>query len=58
MYVCAYNMTMDCDWDRGKAQTNLRKHGLEFADTVAVLEDDAALTLGETSTKVTYEKGT
>jgi hypothetical protein len=28
-------------WDEAKRQSNLRKHGLDFADAPAVLEDDA-----------------
>jgi hypothetical protein len=27
------------EWDNGKAAANLRKHGVDFADAVAVLED-------------------
>lgn len=36
---------MDYEWDSAKARTNLQKHGIDFADAVAVLEDEAALTL-------------
>ncbi len=39
---------MDYQWDRDKAKTNLEKHGVDFADAVAVFEDDAALTLPDT----------
>jgi uncharacterized DUF497 family protein len=45
VYVCAYNATVDFEWDISKAETNLDKHGIDFADAVAVLEDDEALTL-------------
>ncbi len=31
------------EWDETKAQVNLRKHGIRFADAVAAFEDDAAL---------------
>jgi uncharacterized protein len=34
-----------CEWDTRKAASNLRKHGVQFADAVAVLEDDCAITL-------------
>ena len=34
---------MDYEWDRKKAAINLRKHGIDFADAVGVLEDDYAL---------------
>jgi uncharacterized DUF497 family protein len=27
------------EWDNGKAAENLRKHGVDFADAVAALED-------------------
>lgn len=39
---------MDYQWDREKAIANLEKHGVDFADAVAVFEDDAALTLSDT----------
>jgi uncharacterized protein len=32
-------------WDRDKAETNLRKHGVDFADAVFVLSDDLAITV-------------
>jgi len=31
-------------WDSGKARTNARKHGVDFADAVGVLEDPLGLT--------------
>ena len=34
-------------WDRHKARVNLDKHGIDFAEAVAVLEDDTALTLDD-----------
>jgi uncharacterized DUF497 family protein len=33
------------EWDPAKARQNLRKHGVDFADAVPVLEDEAALTI-------------
>ena len=40
-----YNCTqMSFEWDPGKARLNSRKHGIHFADAVAVLEDERALT--------------
>jgi uncharacterized DUF497 family protein len=36
------------EWDPGKAKLNLRKHGIRFADAVAVLEDEFALTVRDT----------
>jgi uncharacterized DUF497 family protein len=38
---------MDFEWDVHKAQQNTRKHGIQFADAVHVLEDDSALTTTE-----------
>jgi uncharacterized DUF497 family protein len=38
---------MDFEWDVQKAQLNARKHGIQFADAVHVLEDDRALTITE-----------
>ena len=36
---------MDVEWDTRKAQANERKHGVDFADAVAVLSDELALTI-------------
>lgn len=41
---------MAYEWDATKARRNLRKHGVDFADAVAVLEDEFALTLKDSST--------
>lgn len=35
---------MNYEWDTAKAEQNLRKHGVDFADSVTVLEDEQALT--------------
>ena len=35
---------MSYEWDQSKGRTNLAKHGVDFADAVAVFEDDLALT--------------
>ncbi len=47
------------EWDNGKADDNLRKHGVGFADAIAALEDtnrledvDARLEYGEERTQV------
>jgi len=32
-------------WDQNKARTNLRKHGVDFADAAVALEDENALTI-------------
>jgi len=36
---------MDIDWDPDKAESNLRKHGVDFADAVTVMGDERALTI-------------
>jgi len=35
---------MAYQWDNNKAATNLRKHGIDFADAVSVFSDDLAIT--------------
>jgi hypothetical protein len=35
------------EWDPKKAASNLRKHGVDFADAVTALEDELALTLDD-----------
>jgi hypothetical protein len=35
------------EWDPRKAASNVRKHGIHFADAVSVLEDHHAITLRE-----------
>ncbi len=36
---------MEFEWDPKKAEQNLRKHGVEFANAVIVLDDNRAITL-------------
>lgn len=38
-------MLLGCEWDARKAQANLRKHGVRFADAAVALEDEMALTI-------------
>ena len=45
MYGCAYNSTMNYQWDRNKANSNLQKHDIDFADAATVFSDDFALTI-------------
>lgn len=47
MYDCAYNRRMAYQWDTYKAATNLRKHGIDFADSVSVFSDDLAITISD-----------
>jgi uncharacterized protein len=37
------------EWDPEKAASNIRKHGIRFADAVPVFEDDEAVTLRDDS---------
>ena len=48
VYECTYNgLFAGFEWDVQKARANLRKHGVDFADAVAVFEDDLALTMAD-----------
>jgi len=40
-----YNTNMDYQWDAHKAKSNLKKHGIDFADAVTVFTDDYAVTI-------------
>jgi uncharacterized DUF497 family protein len=44
LYDCAYTDLVEIEWDARKAASNLRKHGIDFADAALVFEDDLALT--------------
>ena len=36
---------MKFEWDPDKAASNLKKHGVDFADAVGVFEDEMAITI-------------
>lgn len=38
---------MSYEWDPKKSVSNLRKHGIDFADAVIALEDELALTVDD-----------
>lgn len=40
----------DYQWDSNKERINRRKHGIAFADAIAVLADDNALTIEDHDT--------
>jgi uncharacterized protein len=42
--ICPYTKLVQYEWDPAKALSNLKKHGVSFADAVAVFEDEFALT--------------
>jgi uncharacterized DUF497 family protein len=39
---------MDYEWDARKAQKNLEKHGVDFADAVSVFDDLNTITIEDT----------
>jgi uncharacterized DUF497 family protein len=44
---CAYNCSVDFQWDSDKAKVNWKKHAVDFADAVGVFEDHLALTIDD-----------
>lgn len=40
---------MDFEWDEAKATSNLKKHGVDFADAVGVFDDPLALSMPDDS---------
>ncbi len=36
---------MEFEWDEEKGRTNLRKHGVDFADATAVLSDERGISM-------------
>jgi len=38
---------MAYQWNLDKASSNLRKHGIDFADAVAIFSDDLAITISD-----------
>ncbi len=48
VYIRTYIMT-DFEWDPKKANTNVRKHGVDFADAVGVFLDQLAITISDTN---------
>ena len=43
---------MGYQWDSAKAEANIRKHGIDFADAAIALEDERALTVEDTSSRL------
>jgi uncharacterized DUF497 family protein len=39
--------TIPFEWDPNKAATNLKKHGIDFADAVSVFNDNHAITIDD-----------
>jgi uncharacterized protein len=46
-YRCAYTTNVVYAWDEEKNRSNLRKHGIDFADAVLALEDGNAMTIDD-----------
>jgi uncharacterized protein len=44
------------EWDPNKARSNLRKHGIDFADAVAAFEDERAITIRDELTAVNEQR--
>ena len=44
------------EWDPEKARANLRKHGVDLADAVAVFEDERGLTMRDVLTAVDEQR--
>jgi uncharacterized protein len=44
------------EWDEAKARTNLRKHGVDFADVTPVFEDARAVTVKDVITAVDEQR--
>jgi uncharacterized protein len=42
---CTYTSIVRFEWDEAKRRSNLRKHGVELADAVAVFDDPAGITM-------------
>ncbi len=50
VYVRTYTKgRVDYEWDLRKAEANLRKHKVDFADAVSVFSDELALTIPDES---------
>lgn len=45
MHSRAYTRRVEFEWDARKAASNLRKHGVDFADAATVLHDELAITI-------------
>ena len=42
---------MSYEWDPNKAKSNFKKHGVKFADSVGVFEDENAITIEDDQEK-------
>jgi uncharacterized DUF497 family protein len=44
VYMRAYTLLVEYEWDPVKAEANLAKHGVDFADAITTLSDPFAAT--------------
>lgn len=44
------------EWDAAKANANVRKHGIDFADVTSVFQDDRAITIQDVITLVDEQR--
>lgn len=51
MYDCTYTWHVRFEWDCHKAASNLKKHGVDFADAATVLYDELAMSIRDDSTE-------
>ena len=49
MHICAYNKDVDFEWDCQKAASNLKKHGVNFADVTEVFYDEMGITIQDSA---------
>jgi len=47
MHSGTYTHLVEFEWDARKAASNLRKHGIDFADAATVLHDELAVTVAD-----------
>ncbi len=40
-------MSTQYEWDKHKADANIRKHGVDFADAATIFMDDFAITVAD-----------
>jgi uncharacterized protein len=44
---CSYNMSVKFEWDETKRLTNIRKHGIDFADVPAIFRGDTVTVIDD-----------
>lgn len=49
-------MTQRFEWDKTKAESNLRKHGVSFGEAASVFSDELALTFSDPDHSVGEER--